>query len=216
MKSVLFDSEYCSMGRWISIVVSQKLGIDFYDDQKLTELVSDDDLTKKEVDDLTKLLMETEESYQKLSDSPLLKKVNAGMTKAVKKAIKKGPCMIHERGTKEDFSDSQEAISVLIYNSSMKDKRKRALLDDKYMDTNEKEIDLENIVKQEDKARSLYKNTISQKDAWGKKESYDLCLNTASISREKCVDILINVLQESSIKKGDFEKIVAEEYGVVE
>lgn len=216
MKNVLFDSEYCSMGRWIAIVASQKLGLDFYDDQKLIELISDEVLTKKEVDELTLLLMETEQNFQELSDNPLLKKVNTGMTAAIEKAVKKVPCMIHERGIREDLLESQEVISVLIYNSSMKDKRKRALLDDRYTDMNEKSVDLESIVYQEDKARSLYKNAIYQKDVWGKKESYDLCLNTAFLSREKCVEILINALQDTKIEKKDFEEIVIEEYGVVE
>lgn len=216
MKNVLFDSEYCSMGRWISIVASQKLGLDFYDDKKLIELVNDDSLSKNEVDELTKLLMETEHSYQELSDDPLLKKVKSGMSEAIEQAVKKGPCMIHERGTRENFLESQDVISVLIYNSSMKDKRKRALLDDRYIETNDKKVELETIVTQEDRARSLYKNAISQKEVWGKKEFYDLCLNTAFISREKCVDILINMLQDTKIEKEDFEEIVIEEYGVVE
>ena len=196
MKYMLLDSQYCSMGRWIGIVLSHKLGIEFYDDKKLLQLIDEKLLKKSEVDELTTYLMETKQTFETLSEHALVKKVGKGMKQTVHLAIEKGPCIIHERANREDFPEAVAPLSVLIYNSSMKDKRKRALMDERYMTLANKPTDLEKIVHNEDKARALYKNAVGRKNAWGAKGNYDLCLNTAFLSREKCVDILIEAMHQ--------------------
>jgi hypothetical protein len=37
IKHILMDDEYCSMGRWISVVIANKLGTKLYEAKKIIE-----------------------------------------------------------------------------------------------------------------------------------------------------------------------------------
>lgn len=43
---ILLDSEYCSMGRWISAIVAEKLNMRLYEEKDLLKYVNNDWLTE--------------------------------------------------------------------------------------------------------------------------------------------------------------------------
>ena len=45
-KYILMDSEYCSMGRWISVIVGKKLGMKLYEGKDLVKLADEEWLTE--------------------------------------------------------------------------------------------------------------------------------------------------------------------------
>lgn len=46
-KYIVMDSEYCSMGRWISVIVGEKLGMKLYEGKDLVELAEEPWLTEE-------------------------------------------------------------------------------------------------------------------------------------------------------------------------
>ncbi|GCF94848.1 hypothetical protein NRIC_27390 [Enterococcus florum] len=214
MKQLFFDSEFCSMGRWIALVAAEKLGLAFYDDQELFKLADPEDLNAKQAAELTEWLKVTENDYQAVSQNLKFRQTEQAFRQAVQQALAKGPCAIHERGSVD--LKSEDTLAIMIYNSDVKDKSQRVGFEKKYSQEELSEQQRLLLLKQEDQARRLYKNAAAGQEIWGKKEYYDLCIDTAAFSKEKCVDILVNALSESAISNEDFTKIVIEKYGVVE
>lgn len=50
-KYILMDSEYCSMGRWISVIVGKKLGMKLYEGKDLVKLADEEWLTEDYIKD---------------------------------------------------------------------------------------------------------------------------------------------------------------------
>ena len=54
---VVMDSEYCSMGRWISIIVGDATGLKLYESRELCALADEDWLTPAYLDDFDNRLV---------------------------------------------------------------------------------------------------------------------------------------------------------------
>ena len=50
-KYIVMDSEYCSMGRWISVIVGKKLGMKLYEGKDLVKLADEEWLTEEYLKD---------------------------------------------------------------------------------------------------------------------------------------------------------------------
>ncbi|BAK95358.1 putative uncharacterized protein [Tetragenococcus halophilus subsp. halophilus] len=214
MRHLFVDSEYCSMGRWIILATTKKLNMHYYDDSALLELI---DKTEKigEVNRLTEDLKKTSKSYQAVRKTDDFQTVRSIFDEAIKKALLIGPSIVHERGNPQASSSKKNYFSVLIYNSSLEAKIPRTAYDEKYQGKEFSREQQHTLLKQEDQARKLYKNACFNQEVWGKKETYDLCLNTAYLTKEQCVEILVTLLTEKRVEKEEFAQIVVNKFGVV-
>ena len=50
-KYIVMDSEYCSMGRWISVIAGKKLGMKLYEGKDLVKLADEEWLTEEYLKD---------------------------------------------------------------------------------------------------------------------------------------------------------------------
>ncbi|EGP4970973.1 cytidylate kinase-like family protein [Enterococcus faecium] len=215
MKHLFIDSEYCSMGRWIVLVTAKKLGMSYYDDAKLLQSINDSELNNK-VNTLTKELKVTSQTFEDIRLNEDFKTIQYAFNREIEKILMDGPSIIHERGDKKHLERKNNCLSVLIYNSSVDAKRPRVKLDELYKNGHFSDTQLEHILNQEDQARRLYKNACYNQNVWGNKEYYDLCLNTAFLSKEQCVEILVAALSEKTVDKEEFNQIVLDVFGAVE
>ena len=179
---VLLDSTYCSMGRMIGNIACSKTGYGYYDAVILLEEVPEENMTKDDVDVYEQKLRK-EISREELLADPEFQRISAVFDKAIDRALAKGPCLIHDRATKEMIeARGYSVISVLLYATNEKDKIERAKISPLYKDlTDEKEI-LKKIA-EEDMIRRNYHKAGSDTE-WGVKETYDLCINSDELGRD--------------------------------
>ena len=184
---IILDSEYCSMGRMIALNACEENGYAYYDAEKLMGLLKPEE--RERVLNYDKLLEDINLKEQTLKEDPEFRYVSGLYQSAIRIALENGLCLIHECGIKELIeADGYTCFSVLFYAVNQQEKRERAKTTAIYgnLETNE---ELDKAIEKEDHGRRIYHNALSEK-LWGKKESYDLCLNTDALGRKKAAELL--------------------------
>lgn len=187
-KCLFIDSEYCSMGRWISLIVADAMGMKLYEAKDLLEFVEEKWLTQTYLNDFDERIADM--TSEELKEDADFIKVQNAISNAILKAVDTGPCIIHERAAADIVKDKTDYMNVMVYNSGTTTKTERARLE--YNSRSDAEI-IE-LIKREDKKRSIYHDAVSY-SPWGEKETYDLCLDSEKLGREKCAEILIKALK---------------------
>ena len=98
---VVLDSAYCSMGRMIGYKACEEAGYAYYDAAILLELVPEYGITEDDVDVYEQKLRNGALSAEELKNDPEYRRLAEIFDKAVDIALSKGPCLIHDRITKE-------------------------------------------------------------------------------------------------------------------
>ena len=204
-KYIVMDSEYCSMGRWISVIVGEKLKMKLYEGKDLVALADEDWLTEEYLKDFDDRIADMSEEEVKNSDE--IKKVHQALSKAILKAIENGPCIIHERVAGDILEGKVDCLKVLLYNTSMEHRIPRAIADKTYDLSNLNHDELVKFINREDRKRKVYRDALSVHQ-WGKKESYDICLDSDVLSREKCAEVLIEAASDCKLNLDKCAKII--------
>lgn len=179
---VLLDSEYCSMGRMVGMLACQQTGYRYYDAATLLEMVPESGITMQDVDafeaalryELTKSQILAMDAYPKIT---------AAFDQAIGKALANGPCLIHDRASRELVEGKGYAcLRVLTYAVKEEDKIARARLSPLYRGI-PSDAEVLRKIREEDNIRANYCMAHSG-SVWGRKESYDLCLNTDALGRD--------------------------------
>lgn len=204
-KYIVMDSEYCSMGRWISVIVADKLKMKLYEGKDLAVLADEDWLTEEYLQNFDEQIadMSTKEVLEKTD----ILKVHQALSKAILKAVELGPCIIHERAASTILNERDDCLKVLLYNTSMEHRIPRAIADKTYDLENKTHDELVAFINREDHKRKVYRDALT-KEAWGDKESYDICLDSDILSREKCAEILIEAMQDVSLDLDECKQII--------
>lgn len=208
-KYMTIDSEYCSMGRWISVIVGHQMHMKLYEGQDLIELCDEDWLTEDylvEFDERLSMM-----SLEDVKKDPQMQKVHTALTKAIFKAIEQGPCIIHERAAGDILKDREDCLKVLLYNTNREHKIPRARADKTYDLENLSDNEIVSFMQSRDHIRAVYHNAVAS-TKWGDKESYDLCLDSDILSREKCAEILIEALKDVSLDLDECTKIIDQSF----
>lgn len=208
-KYMTIDSEYCSMGRWISVIVGYVMNMKLYEGKDLIALCDEEWLTEDYLAEFDERLSVM--SLEEVKGDPQMQKVYFALTKAIFKAIEQGPCIIHERAAGDILKDCQDCLKVFLYNTNIEHKVPRAIADKTYdlEDMSHKEITL--FMQSRDHIRAVYRNAVAS-TMWGDKESYDLCLDSDILSREKCAEILIESLKDVSLNLDECAKIINQSF----
>lgn len=213
MKNLLMDSEFCSMGRWISVIVGKKYGLKLYEAKDLIGLLDEGDLSLEEYSSFYEGLEDYQEGPETLAKDPEYIRIRKALEKAILRATDEGPCIIHECGAREVLEGKKDFLTVHIYNSSLENKFHRAVFDKKYENISLDDKDmLKDIIYKEDKKRRLYHDAMSDKK-WGDKANYDICLDSETLTREKCAEILITAMGETQLTKDAAKKLIEENFG---
>ena len=206
MKKCLFmDSEYCSMGRWISAIVADALDMKFYEAKHLVKFADEDWLTEEYLRNFDLSLIG--KKPDELKNDEEFQRVYHAISKAILIAVEQGPCIIHERAAANVVGDKVEFLNVMLYNTNIEHKLPRISVDPLYDVSKASKEEKLQILCQEDEIRKNYHNAVCT-TTWGDKNTYDICLDSDKLSREKCAEILIEALKDVSLDLENCKKII--------
>lgn len=208
-KVMTIDSEYCSMGRWISVIVGAVMNMKLYEGKDLIALCDEDWLDENYLNKFDEMLSTM--SLEDVKVLPEMKKVHDALTKAIFKAIEIGPCIIHERAAGDILKERQDCLKVLLYNTNIEHKIPRAIADKTYDLEELSHNEIISFMNTRDHMRRVYRNAVSS-SLWGEKESYDICLDSDVLSREKCAEILIESLKDITLDLKESSRIINDSF----
>ena len=194
IKIITIGREYASGGRAVGKLISEKLGIPFYNKEILHMAAENLNMSAEDV----KYADETAANSLLYSMS-LMSNLSMGTTlpindriyieerEVIKKLAQQGPCVIVGRCADSILRDIRDdVLNVFIYADS-ESRARRAV--EEYGESPE---NVYQSLRKHDKKRSTYYN-LNTGQKWGAKDNYDLCLNSAKIGIEMCADSIIHI-----------------------
>lgn len=212
MKHLLMDSEYASMGRWISVVVAREYGMTLYERGDLLKLLGDPSLTEERLNALDALLANA--TIEDLKANQEFLAVQHLLDRAIEKALSAGPCIIHECAASR-LVPREESLRVMLYNTSLEHKVVRAYGDPLGCGKDASEEEAIAFMRREDRKRAAYHDALIP-SSWGMKEGYDLCLDSDVLGREKCAEVLIEALRDPRLSADKARSIIETRFAQVQ
>ena len=109
-------------------------------------------------------------------------------------ALAKGPCLIHDRLSKEEIlKKGYSCTSVFTFASDLKDKIVRARISPLYCDVESDEEVIRGI-HEEDSIRINWHRAHSDTE-WGQADAYDLCINTDAFGRDYSAELIAKAMK---------------------
>ncbi|MBR1559870.1 MAG: cytidylate kinase-like family protein [Clostridia bacterium] len=203
--SIVIDREYGSGGREVARILSERLGIEFYDGNllvmageeygiNLATLQSYDEKGVGSV--LHDLTMVRSSDYGNLvNDAPF--QVYSAQSRLVQQLVAKKPCIFLGRCTAQILATEAHVpfVHAFVYASRMEDRVERARTVDGVEAGR-----IEAYIKRRDSQRKNYNRFFTDK-VWGDPKNYDLMLNTSALGYEGAAEAILGVLKA----KGDLE-----------
>lgn len=197
-QSIVIDREYGSGGREVARILSQKLGIEFYDGNLLA-------MAGKEYGIELGVIQEYDERGVGgvLSDIAMMSNSGTGgykmeeaysvfsaQSRLVQQLVAKAPCIFLGRCTAHILKTEAHVpfVNAFVYASSMEDRIKRARTVDG-VDANR----IEAYIKRRDNQRKNYNRFFTDK-TWGDPKNYDLMLNTSALGYEGAAEAILGIL----------------------
>ncbi len=197
-KSIVIDREYGSGGREVARILSEKLGMEFYDGNLLT-------MAGKEYGIELGVIEEFDEKGVGgiLSDIAMMSNVStpgykmeqaysvfSAQSRLVQQLVAKGPCIFLGRCTARILKTEAHVpfVNAFIYASNIQDRIERARAVDGVETTR-----IESYIKRRDAQRKNYNKFFADK-VWGDPKNYDLMLNTSTLGYEGAADAIIAVM----------------------
>ncbi len=196
MGIITISREFGSGGRELGIKLAEKLGYKFYDKELIALVSKEGGKTENYIENVLSKI--NDYAYTPRNSFTFYTKEQKNLTdelimerKVIGEIAKKGNCVIVGRGADIILKD-QNTIDIFVY-SNMQSKIKRCKEYAKDEDKlNEKE--LEHKIKTVDKARQKLYVMLGQ-DCWGKKENYDICINTTNLNISKLANGLAELIK---------------------
>ena len=189
--------EFGSGGYEVGRMLAERLGIKLYDKELLAQAAKSSGFCKEIFENhdekptssfLYSLVMDTYSggSYSSAPflDMPLNHKVFLAQFDTIKKIAEQESCVIVGRCADYALADNPDCLNIFVH-AEMEDRiswisKRKDLTENKARD----------LIHKTDKKRASYYNYYTCKK-WGDSRSYDLCLNTSKISKEACVDMIL-------------------------
>ena len=186
-----------SGGYEVGRMLAERLGIKLYDKELLAQAAKSSGFCKEIFENhdekptssfLYSLVMDTYSggSYSSAPflDMPLKHKVFLAQFDTIKKIAEQESCVIVGRCADYALADNPDCLNIFVH-AEMEDRiswisKRKDLTENKARD----------LIQKTDKQRASYYNYYTCKK-WGDSRSYDLCLNTSKISKEACVDMIL-------------------------
>ena len=187
---ITISRQYGSGGRYVGKMLSEKLGIPFYDNEIIT-------MSAKK-SGYSEALFEKAEQFTNgsllysltmfgqpagIGGLPLSEKVYIIQSDVIKHLADQGPCIIIGRCANYVLKEHTDTINFFLY-SDIEHRIKRAV---NYYGLEEKNA--RDLILKKDKKRAAYYNYYTG-ERWGELSNYHLSLDTDSIGIENCVDLL--------------------------
>ncbi|MGN0613965.1 MAG: AAA family ATPase [Porcipelethomonas sp.] len=194
---ITIGRELGSGGRTIGKLVSEKLGINYYDYEIIDETAKESgfsiDFVKESEQRVTSSLLYNLALGTSYGISPYSRNEGVNLEtqlyiaqqKVIKEMADRGPCVIVGRCADYILRDYKGLFRVFVY-ADVEFRKKRIVEHYNYNpETAAKEI------KKADKRRAAHYLSFTEQH-WGKRQNYDLMLNSGVLGFEKSADIIIN------------------------
>ena len=197
---ITIGRQFGSGGRQIGKKLAEELGIGYYDKEILNVAAKESGLCRTLFENhdekptgsfLYSLVMDTYSmGYNSGSylDMPLNHKVFLAQFDAIKKLAERESCVIVGRCADYALEEFDNVFNVFIH--ADKDYRIKNVM--QYDSVNESKA--KDIVNKNDKQRASYYNYYTSKK-WGEANSYDLCLNSALLGVDGCVELIKRMIE---------------------
>lgn len=190
---ITISREFGSGGRYIGEQLAEKLGIAFYDKDIISKVAEETGLNEEFVKEAGEYSpFKSIFSYGFVSrdadGSSMEDVVFNAQRKIILELAEKGPCVIVGRCADHILADRDDCLNVFI-NGSEEDKIKRIM---KYKGV--ADIEARRLIKDTDKRRRINYNYYTDRQ-WGKPQNYDVCLNSTSLTTDRCVEILYDAIK---------------------
>ena len=199
-KSIVIDREYGSGGREVARILSERLGMEFYDGNLLVlagkeygiDLGTLQTYDEKGVGSLLHdLSLVRTSAYgstvysSAVNEAPF--QVYSAQSRLVQQLVAKGPAIFLGRCTGQILKTEAHVpfIHAFVYASNMQDRIERARKVDGIENSR-----IEAYIKRRDNQRKNYNKFFTDK-TWGDRENYDLMLNTSTLGYEGAAAAII-------------------------
>ena len=204
-KSIVIDREYGSGGREVARILSERLGMEFYDGNLLVlagkeygiDLGTLQTYDEKGVGSLLHdLSLVRTSAYggtvysSAVNEAPF--QVYSAQSRLVQQLVAKGPAIFLGRCTGQILRTEARVpfIHAFVYASNMQDRVERVRKVDGIENSR-----IEAYIKRRDNQRKNYNKFFTDK-TWGDRENYDLMLNTSTLGYEGAANAIIAVMGE--------------------
>ena len=204
-KSIVIDREYGSGGREVARILSERLGMEFYDGNLLVlagreygiDLGTLQTYDEKGVGSLLHdLSLVRTSAYgstvynSAVNEAPF--QVYSAQSRLVQQLVAKGPAIFLGRCTGQILKTEAHVpfIHAFVYASNMQDRVERVRKVDGIENSR-----IEAYIKRRDNQRKNYNKFFTDK-TWGDRENYDLMLNTSTLGYEGAANAIIAVMGE--------------------
>lgn len=196
--TIVIDREYGSGGREVARILSENLGIRFFDGDLLVEASSRYDIDlgimkdydEKKTGSMLYNIVMIANSLNNPDEIDMPFKIYDAQARLMKQLVLESPCIFLGRCADEVLKDTVPLIRVFIYANSKEEKIRR--ISD--IDGIAKRF-AEDALRKKDAQRKNYYHYFTGRE-WGEKKNYDLCINTSKIGYEGAARI-ITALYES-------------------
>ena len=181
---ITINREYGSGGRYVGKLLSEKLGLEFYDKELINEIAKVSGFSKKYIEENEQKKTNLGSSYYNTDDALFIAE-----TKAIKKVSKNSSCVIVGRCADYILKSKKNVYSIFLY-SSLENEVKRAV---KYYGLKKEDASkkITKINKQREKHYKYYTDRN-----WRDFSNYNACLNVDELGIENTVDVIINMIQK--------------------
>ena len=188
---IAIGREFACGGREIGKMLSERLGINYYDDVELRksakELGVEDGVFEMFDEQPTRsFLFSLAMDPYALDNAVNGGKVIEAQRKIILSAAEKGPCVIVGRRADKILEDVDgvEVVAVFI-GADMEDRIAR------YIDSGEAQSNknVRRFIERKDRERASYYNYLGD-GKWGRASNYTMCFSTSKISKERICDII--------------------------
>ena len=197
--SIVIDREYGSGGREVARILSEKLGMEFYDGNLLVlagkeygiDLGTLQDYDEKGVGGvLNDLSMVRSSAYgSTVNETPF--QVYSAQSRLVQQLVARGPAIFLGRCTSQILKTEARVpfVHAFVYASNMQDRIDRARNVDGVESSR-----IEAYIKKRDNQRRNYNRFFTDK-VWGDPKNYDMMLNTSALGYEGAAEAILAVLR---------------------
>lgn len=197
--------QYGCGGRTIGKIISEKLGIGYYDTDLIRMAAEKNGVNPefyKEFDEKAASKFASIFGYSNAvgnfyspiyQDMLINDKLYFTQSQIIKEVSEK-PCVIVGRCADHVLEGKENLVKVFLH-ADLNTRRDRIVNKYGIVDKN-----IDKYIAKADKRRASYYNNYTDK-IWGSVSNYDITINTSKLSLEKVADIIINFLQELSTKE---------------
>lgn len=199
-KIITISREFGSGGHSIGKIIAETLGISFYDNELLEEIARETGLSEeyiKETDEnpnvKNSLLFDfvMNRSLNGRTEPSLADTIYFAQSKIIKHLAETKSCVIVGRCSDYILRDRKDCLNVFIY-ADIEERSKMIL--ERYGKTDKP---IQKRIADKDARRKIYYAHYTDRP-WGIPQNYDICLNSGTLSKELCVEIIIRAFKNEN------------------